>query len=115
MQHLEVSGAVRPIYGSLGVKRLKLFTVQELSEVLLRWRHRNFGLSYEPFVPNILPTYSESLGVGRPVAVLSRRNSGFEPSKVNVEFVVDEDVFGFLSQYFSFPLHCHQTNAPYWQ
>jgi hypothetical protein len=25
MQHLEVSGAVRPIYGSLGVKRLKLF------------------------------------------------------------------------------------------
>jgi len=23
MQHLEVSGAVRPIYGSLGVKRLK--------------------------------------------------------------------------------------------
>jgi len=24
MQHLEVSGAVRPIYGSLGVKRLIL-------------------------------------------------------------------------------------------
>ena len=24
MQRLEVSGAVRPIYGSLGVKRLKL-------------------------------------------------------------------------------------------
>ena len=24
MQHLEVSGAVRPIYGSLGVKRLML-------------------------------------------------------------------------------------------
>ena len=24
MQHLEVSGAVRPIYGSLGVKRLKM-------------------------------------------------------------------------------------------
>jgi len=26
MQHLEVSGAVRPIYGSLGVKRLILLT-----------------------------------------------------------------------------------------
>jgi len=26
MQRLEVSGAVRPIYGSLGVKRLTLFT-----------------------------------------------------------------------------------------
>ena len=25
MQRLEVSGAVRPIYGSLGVKRLSLF------------------------------------------------------------------------------------------
>jgi len=28
MQRLEVSGAVRPIYGSLGVKRLKLYTSQ---------------------------------------------------------------------------------------
>ena len=27
MQHLEVSGAVRPIYGSLGVKRLKQLSV----------------------------------------------------------------------------------------
>ena len=27
MQRLEVSGAVRPIYGSLGVKRLKDFTL----------------------------------------------------------------------------------------
>jgi len=26
MQHLEVSGAVGPIYGSLGVKRLSLFS-----------------------------------------------------------------------------------------
>ena len=26
MQRLEVSGAVRPIYGSLGVKRLTLFS-----------------------------------------------------------------------------------------
>ena len=26
MQRLEVSGAVRPIYGSLGIKRLKLIT-----------------------------------------------------------------------------------------
>jgi len=25
MQRFEVSGAVRPIYGSLGVKRLKMF------------------------------------------------------------------------------------------
>jgi len=25
MKHLEVSGAVRPLYGSLGVKRLRVF------------------------------------------------------------------------------------------
>ena len=30
MQHLEVSGAVRPIYGSLGVKRLKTIYVHLL-------------------------------------------------------------------------------------
>ena len=29
MQRLEVSGAVRPIYGSLGVKRLILFSLQD--------------------------------------------------------------------------------------
>ena len=29
MQSLEVSGAVRPIYVSLGVKRLILFTISE--------------------------------------------------------------------------------------
>jgi hypothetical protein len=30
MQHLEVSGAVRPLYGSLGVKMLKLVKHREL-------------------------------------------------------------------------------------
>jgi len=33
MQRLEVSGAVRPIYGSLGVKRL-----MEAKDILLRWQ-----------------------------------------------------------------------------
>ena len=32
MQRLEVSGAVRPIYGSLGVKRLNQYTVQQPKE-----------------------------------------------------------------------------------
>jgi len=31
MQRLEVSGAVRPIYGSLGVKRLTNWCTSELS------------------------------------------------------------------------------------
>ena len=31
MKRLEVSGAVRPIYGSLGVKRLDLYTQKELT------------------------------------------------------------------------------------
>ena len=36
MQHLEVNGAVRPIYGSLGVKRLKVRpTPQVFYKVLL--------------------------------------------------------------------------------
>jgi len=30
MQRLEVSGAVRPIYGSLGVKRLNMYCVSGL-------------------------------------------------------------------------------------
>ena len=30
MQRLEVSGAVRPIYGSLGVKRLSQYYVMEV-------------------------------------------------------------------------------------
>jgi len=30
MQRLEVSGAVRPIYGSLGVKRLRKFRLRRL-------------------------------------------------------------------------------------
>jgi len=33
MQHLEVSGAVQPIYGSLGVKRLITFENVPLSSV----------------------------------------------------------------------------------
>ena len=32
MQRLEVSGAVRPIYGSLGVKRLKKYLVIPMLE-----------------------------------------------------------------------------------
>ena len=36
MQRLEVSGAVRPIYGSLGVKRLTVLRATELYDGLLR-------------------------------------------------------------------------------
>ena len=32
MQHLEVSGAVRPIYGSLGVERLSRVSLQTQAE-----------------------------------------------------------------------------------
>ena len=39
MQRLEVSGAVRPIYGSLGVKRLSS------GEVVLTWRWSSIVLS----------------------------------------------------------------------
>jgi len=35
MQRLEVSGAVRPIYGSLGVKRLNLSETQRAKQ---RWQ-----------------------------------------------------------------------------
>jgi len=42
MQRLEVSGAVRPIYGSLGVKRLKILNIghlhQEVQETVREWK-----------------------------------------------------------------------------
>ena len=41
MQRLEVSGAVRPIYGSLGVKRLKEYDLQM----------PHFSRSYDVFAP----------------------------------------------------------------
>ena len=38
MQRLEVSGAVRPIYGSLGVKRLIFtYSVDDCTEIIGRW------------------------------------------------------------------------------
>ena len=44
MQRLEVSGAVRPIYGSLGVKRLMFYTYLHLqSTVIRRTRRRKIG------------------------------------------------------------------------
>ena len=39
MQRLEVSGAVRPIYGSLGVKRLKIILKFKLKFTLKQLRH----------------------------------------------------------------------------
>ena len=43
MQRLEVSGAVRPIYGSLGVKQLMAHyqLVIDLFENILLWRKKN--------------------------------------------------------------------------
>jgi len=38
MQRLEVSGAVRPIYGSLGVKRLRVREIGVLIRILERRR-----------------------------------------------------------------------------
>ena len=38
MQHLEVSGAVRPIYGSLGVKRSKYYVSEAGPTAVLRWK-----------------------------------------------------------------------------
>ena len=47
MQHLEVSGAVRPIYGSLGVKRLRfpdfMTTAQDGGKVV--------SLTHRPSLP----------------------------------------------------------------
>jgi len=44
MQRLEVSGAVRPIYGSLGVKRLRTFAGQTTDVIVLsQLTHPNFG------------------------------------------------------------------------
>jgi len=37
MQRLEVSGAVRPIYGSLGVKRLKEVNILDKAFPLFQW------------------------------------------------------------------------------
>jgi len=39
MQRLEVSGAVRPIYGSLGVKRLRTKPWVALSHCTRKWRN----------------------------------------------------------------------------
>jgi len=47
MQCLEVSGAVRPIYGSLGVKRLKI-------QFPLHWKH-----NASPLQTNILTLLTE--------------------------------------------------------
>ena len=40
MKRLEVSGAVRPIYGSLGVKRLIYFNAFEKEGIILNVRNR---------------------------------------------------------------------------
>ena len=43
MQRLEVSGAVRPIYGSLGVKRL--LNKDTISKIRIFWNARPRGLN----------------------------------------------------------------------
>ena len=40
MQRLEVSGAVRSLKGSLGVKRLKLLYTAQLTVVFYNWLHK---------------------------------------------------------------------------
>ena len=39
MQRLEVSGAVRPIYGSLGVKRLSNYDIRYIFDYSVRFVH----------------------------------------------------------------------------
>jgi len=51
MQHLEVSGAVRPIYGSLGVKRLMYLGVY-LMYLQYRMHYRNLVASYRQNIKN---------------------------------------------------------------
>ena len=47
MKYLEVSGALRPIYGSLGVKRLFLcHTYTDGKDKLLEWPDRSCLLLY---------------------------------------------------------------------
>ena len=45
MQHLEVSGAVRPICGSLGVKRLIYFKFDLEKGILLRTVPKTHGVT----------------------------------------------------------------------
>ena len=43
MQRLEVSGAVRPLYGSLGVRGLNAHSVQQLGDIKLPACEANSG------------------------------------------------------------------------
>ena len=47
MQRLEVSGAVRPIYGSLGVKRLKSLWITNVYKQVRNIKYLGCGISCE--------------------------------------------------------------------
>ena len=52
MQRLEVSGAVRPIYGSLGVKRLKIFHTY-FNYLITQFANQNFRGKLSNFMYSI--------------------------------------------------------------
>ena len=52
MQRLEVSGAVRLIYASLGVKRLKAKTVAKLNSTEMDFRLRSARISWKDKIRN---------------------------------------------------------------
>jgi len=47
MQSLEVSGAVRPVYGSLGVKRIRIHVTWFLSSYILQGKRLYFRPKFQ--------------------------------------------------------------------
>ena len=54
MERLEVSGAVRPIYGSLGVKRLTTLPADKVCGVGGRWMNE-YGTLVQSYCPVRVP------------------------------------------------------------
>ena len=60
MQRLEVSGAVRPIYGSLGVKRLRVMSKTLHNSADLGIQNNNFASHVTNFETQSLTLHEES-------------------------------------------------------
>jgi len=72
MQRLEVNGAVQPIYGSLGVKRLIDFSASPLFVQLMRTNYYKFVKQLKSFTiiivaPTCFDLHKPSSGSSQPV------------------------------------------------
>ena len=81
MQRLEVSGAVRPIYGSLGVKRLILWCQQHRSS---RNVHVLDRIKVRPFVSNFIKSVQEIWKLLLEINL---------PSEFDIQMTVHRDIF----------------------